>query len=293
MKKGTRLTKQDILTLQSIGHTKVDVAILSDDDVHEDEAAEIIAAALLDGSALLRATRGVGGRVNVHVEEDGVLYVDAPRLVALNQLTGITLATRHPYTPLGPSFDSTQAATLKIIPYAIPRAIVDEAVQLTQGVMWVIPLAPRRVALLITAHEGSQPRIRQQFETPTQERLSRLGSMLATVDCVPEDEMAIAEAAQRLLTTHDALIIGGQTSVMDIEDITPRALAQIGAEVTLHGAPVEPGNLLALAYHDNHWIMCAPGCAKSPSLNIVDLLLPRLIAGEKVGRREIAELGLG
>jgi molybdenum cofactor cytidylyltransferase len=231
--------------------------------------------------------------VNVHTEQDGLLHVDVERLIALNSLPGVTLATRRQYATIGPSFKTTQVATLKIIPYAIPKHIVEQAVTLAKGVLTVASLPAQRIALLITSEEASAPRIVRQFETPTRARLEKLGSELISVEAVELDERAIASAAQRLLALHDALIIGGQTSIMDIEDITPRALSHIGAEVVLHGAPVEPGNLLALAYYGSQWILCAPGCAKSPSLNIVDFVLPRLIAGERLEEAEIAEMGLG
>ncbi len=293
LRKGTPLSTDDVATLRERGYSHVEVAVLDRDDLLEDEAAATIAAALTGSMDSLNTTRAVTGRVNVHTSQDGVLYVEATRLAALNALPGVTLATRALHALVGPSHESTQLATLKIIPYALPRTILAEAARLASGVLRVAPLRPCRVALLITAEEGSAARLQRQFEEPTRARLQRLGSDLAAVECVVQDEAAIAGAAQRLLTTHDALIIGGQTSIMDIDDTTLRALAQSGAAVALHGAPVEPGNLLALAYQGKQWILCAPGCAKSPSLNIVDLVLPRLLAGERLGRQDIALLGLG
>ena len=293
LKKGTLLSEAEVEKLRTTGHKRVDVGILDDNDVHENEAAARIAKALLAHSEGWRTTRAVGGRVNIHSERDGVLHVDVPRLIALNTLPYVTLATRRQYATLGPSFKSTQAATLKIIPYAIPNSIIEQAVTLAQGVLSIQTLPPQRVALLITAEKASASRIQGQFKSATHARIEKLGSKLVTVETVEQDEAAIAAAAERLLASHDALFIGGQTSIMDIEDTTPRALTRIGAEVVLHGAPVEPGNLLALAYHGPQWILCAPGCAKSPKPNIVDLLLPRLIAGERLGAKEIAEMGLG
>ncbi len=293
LKKGTLLTERHLLKLRATAHKEVDVGILAEDDLHEDEAAAQVAEVLLGNAEGLRLTRDVGGGVNVYTEQDGLLHVDVERLAALNRLSGVTLATRRQDATIGPSFETTQVATLKIIPYAIPKRIVEQAVTLAKGVLRLISLPPQRIALLITSEEASAPRIVRQFETPTRARLEKLGSELISVAAVELEQRGIASAAQRLLASHDALIIGGQTSIMDIEDITPRALSHIGAEVVLHGAPVEPGNLLALAYYGSQWILCAPGCAKSPSLNVVDFVLPRLIAGERLEEAEIAEMGLG
>ncbi|MCZ7568070.1 MAG: molybdopterin-binding protein [Ardenticatenaceae bacterium] len=295
IKKGTRLEERHLALLAELGHERVEVAVLEVDDVHEDEAAARLGEALKTDA--LRVTRAVGGRVNLHSEVDGLLLVDPERLRALNSLPGITLATRWPYTVVGPSQESAQVATLKIIPYAVARHDLETALDLAQrrpGILEVRPL-PRaaRAALLITAEPAAQEETRVDFETPTRERLSRLGVELATVETVPQEIDAIREAAARLAEQVDLLIVAGQTSIMDEEDITPRALRAAGATLELHGAPVEPGNLLALAYFPHTPVMCAPGCARSPSHNVVDMVLPRLLTGERLGRAEIAELGLG
>jgi molybdopterin biosynthesis enzyme len=91
----------------------------------------------------------------------------------------------------------------------------------------------------------------------------------------------------------DLLILAGQTSIMDENDSTIRALCQAGAELAVHGAPVEPGNLLALAYFPATPVLCAPGCAKGLKRNVVDLVLPRLLLGDRLELRDIARLALG
>jgi molybdopterin biosynthesis enzyme len=80
---------------------------------------------------------------------------------------------------------------------------------------------------------------------------------------------------------------------MNEEDSTLRALRQAGAELTLSGAPVEPGNLLALAYLPDAPVLCAPGCARGLRRNVMDVVLPRLLLGDRLDRREVAALGLG
>lgn len=295
LKKGTRLEERHLALLSQLGHKRVEVAVLEAEDVHEDEAATRLAEALqTDG---LRTTRAVGGRVNLHSEVDGLLVVDAARLRAFNLLPGITLATRWPYALVGPGHETTQVATLKIIPYAVARRDFEGALDLARerpGILEVHPL-PRgaRAALLITAEPAAQEQVRADFEGPTRERLARWGTELAEVVVVAQEVEAIQEASARLADQVDLLIVAGQTSIMDEDDITPRGLEAAGATLELHGAPVEPGNLLALAYFPRTPVMCAPGCARSVSHNVVDMVLPRLLTGERLGRAEIAELGVG
>jgi molybdenum cofactor cytidylyltransferase len=59
------------------------------------------------------------------------------------------------------------------------------------------------------------------------------------------------------------------------------------------GAPVDPGNLLMLAYLNGVPVVGAPGCARSRKTNIVDWVLPRLLVGDRLRRRDIIELGHG
>jgi molybdenum cofactor cytidylyltransferase len=59
------------------------------------------------------------------------------------------------------------------------------------------------------------------------------------------------------------------------------------------GAPVDPGNLLMLAYLGDVPILGAPGCARSRKVNIVDWVLPRLLVGDRLTRADIVSLGHG
>jgi molybdopterin biosynthesis enzyme len=111
---------------------------------------------------------------------------------------------------------------------------------------------------------------------------------------VPEDEQEISEALQWALASGARMIlIAGETSIMDVDDITPQAITAVGGRIIHHGAPVEPGNLLLLAYYADIPIVGAPGCARSKSHNVVDMILPRLAAGEQLTQRDLIELGHG
>jgi hypothetical protein len=295
LRKGTQLAEEHLARLAELGHSKVMVAVLEEDDVPEDEAAVALAKALQTDE--LRLSRVTGGRVNLVAEVDGSLELDAERLLELNLLPGITLATVSPGAVVGPNQKSAQVATLKVIPYAVPRRDLERALALARprpGIVKVRPLPPgRRAALLLTGEPSAFDRVQSDFLPPTRARLERLGAELVTVETVLQDQAAIQEAAARLATEVDLLIIAGQTSIMDDDDITLRALRSAGAEVVAYGAPVEPGNLLSLAYFPATPVLCAPGCARGLNYNVVDILLPRLLLGDRLTQRDVAALGLG
>jgi molybdopterin biosynthesis enzyme len=147
--------------------------------------------------------------------------------------------------------------------------------------------------LLLTGEPAALDKVHADFEPPTRTRLERLGAALVAVEAVPQETAAIGAAAARLAVQADLLIIAGQTSIMDEDDTTLRGLREAGAQVMVHGAPVEPGNLLALAYFPHTPVLCAPGCARGLGYNVVDMILPRLLLGDRLEHSDIAALGLG
>jgi len=295
LKKGVVLTVEHAARLAETGSATVEVAILDEDDIHEDEAAHALAEAMQTDE--LELALSAGGRVNLRATTDGLLEMDAGRLLELNMLPGIALATRRQHAVVGPNQVTDNIATLKIVPYAVHRSDLVRALALASarpGMIEVRAFQPgRQAALLLVGEPAVHDKLRRSFESPTRTRLEGLGAILATVEGVEHEQGAIARAAARLAESVDLLIIAGQTSVMNQEDPTLRGLRQAGAETTLSGAPVEPGNLLALAYLPGTPVLCAPGCARGLRRNVMDLVLPRLLLGDRLDRREIAALGLG
>ncbi len=291
VRKGTRLTGEHLAQLAEAGRDTVDVAVLEPGDVHEDEAALALAEAMQ--TEHLSYTRAHGGRVNLRAAVDGLLEVDAGRLLAINTLPGFAVATRRQHTVVGPNQETDNVATLKIVPYAVARRDLERALEMAvarPGVVEVRPFEPgRRVAMLFVAEPAAQDRTRDEYLPPTQARLERLGAEIVAAEAVDQDEAAIAQAAARLAADADLLIVAGQTSVIHDEDTTLRALRRAGAKTALSGAPVEPGNLLALAYFPRTLAMCAKGRKR----NVVDLVLPRLLLGDRLAREDVAALGLG
>jgi len=80
---------------------------------------------------------------------------------------------------------------------------------------------------------------------------------------------------------------------VDPDDVTPSAIKNTGAEIVKYGAPALPGAMFLLAYKCNIPLIGLPACAMYFQNTILDILLPRLMAGEKVTSEEIAALGHG
>lgn len=292
LRKGTRVTQAHLEWLRKIGQCAIDVAVLAADDLDEEVAALQLAKALQ--TPALEMHPGVGGRVNLYAAALGVVYVADERLFALNELPGVTLATVAQHAVV--QTIKQQVATVKILPFAIAQSVIKEAVMLIEQSPPLIDLRPvklKTVSLLIVGQPAAHAKLRAQFERAVMQRLELLGSTLHQVETVAHDEATVANAASALLAQGDMLIVAGQTSINDADALVLNGLRQAGAYIEHFGAPVDPGNLLALAYVGSKPILCAPGCIRSPAKNVVDLVLPRLLVGERLTRRDIARLGLG
>jgi molybdenum cofactor cytidylyltransferase len=154
------------------------------------------------------------------------------------------------------------------------------------------------VALVLSGSLAARARVERDFVPPLRARIEALGSTIESVEFVSlEDEageVALAEALRRVVNAGAGLVLlAGETAIVDRHDIAPRALERAGGEVVCFGAPVDPGNLLLLGRLDGVAVVGAPGCARSPRENVVDAVLPRLLAGDRLTHADVVALGHG
>lgn len=293
LKKGRRLWDPELARIAETGADATFVAELEPTDVLEDEAALRIARALATDGLEVRAAHG--GRVSLLARARGVWSVRSELLRELNGVAGVTLATLPNHCVVGAE---QLVATLKIIPFALPEASVARAETIAaRGLARLLPLRRRRVSVVVHGAEGRRETLLGTFREPLAGRIAALGAGTATftfvtADAQPEEALAVALRRQ-LESGAELIILAGETATMDTDDVAPRAIRLAGGTVEGVGAPVFPGNLLLLGYFGSVAVVGAPGCVRSRSANVVDLILPRLLAGERLGMADIAELGLG
>jgi molybdenum cofactor cytidylyltransferase len=296
IRKGTILNDDHIAVLSEIGLSQVYVAELEVLDLPEEQAAPRIAACLAGDHIELQGA--ATGRTNLIATRPGMIRVDQARLDAVNRIQGVTVATLPQYKVV-----STWGivASVKIIPYGLPRQAVDEAEHIgaeSEAVIALIPFKPKEVTLILTGRPGLQTRLHRDFEPPLSERITTLGSNITSIDFLPTDSDGAVKQLAKLLDDQvqqapGLILIAGETAIMDERDILPQAILMAGGEIESLGAPVDPGNLLLLGYLAGVPVMGAPGCARSRKENVVDWVLPRLLAGEKLTREDIVSMGLG
>lgn len=307
LRKGRPLTPADIAILQQLGRQVVYVAELELGDVDENTAALRVAQAVSGRG--IRLSGPSTGRVNLMATELGMLRVDAARLMQLNACAGITLATLLTHTAVGvsasgktsPLTGRKMVGTVKILPFAVAETMVQaaEAIAADHGpLLWIDPLLKRDVAVILSGSPTAETRIHDGFIPPLRLRLEALDAEIGSVDFVSlEDDRGEGKLAATLLKRINGgvelVVLAGETAIMDRYDITPRAIERAGGEITCFGAPVDPGNLLLLAYLGRIPVLGAPGCVRSPKANIIDWVLPRLLVGDHLTHADIFALGHG
>ncbi len=286
LKKGTVLGSSELAALRAADLTSVTVALLEADDLGEN------AAALRIGQQLqadhLRLGEVFTGRINLIAEAAGVIRVDAAAIAGLNAVDeGLTLAT---VPDLMRCHVNQLIATVKVIPYGLPGAVVDRgATRMGSAPIRLHPFRGGSARLVMTRTLGMKESLLEKGEAVVRERVEALGYTLDDVVVTDHEEAAVAEA----LGPADLVLILGASATSDRHDVAPAAVVQAGGRVDRFGMPVDPGNLLFLGDLNGAPVVGLPGCARSPALNGVDWVLERLSAGLAVTGDDIAAMGVG
>jgi molybdenum cofactor cytidylyltransferase len=187
-------------------------------------------------------------------------------------------------------------ATIKIIPFATPRPVLERALQIASEAPLVKVRAFQRsaVGLIITSLPQTKPGLIAKSEQSIRQRLAALGTALKKVDVVSHGQSEIAAAiSAQVQGGADCVLVFGASAIVDRGDVIPAGLAEAGGTVVHLGMPVDPGNLLMLGQHGEVPVLGVPSCARSPKRNGFDWVLERVIAGIAVTPDDIMDMGAG
>jgi len=293
LKKGRLLSAADIESIADAGLTRIIVARLDPGDIREDEAARRVAAAAA-GSGIAVAN-AFTGRANLFAEERGLLVFDRDRLDRLNLVDeAVTLGTLPPYAVVGPR---QMVATVKIIPFAVPEAVVLQAATFAaegEPLLRVAAFVPKTVALIQTRLPGLKESILDKTREVTETRLRALDCRLISEErCAHVAAELAPRVAAAVASGADLVFVHGASVIVDRRDVIPEAVVAAGGRVDHFGMPVDPGNMLLLCHVGATPVLGLPGCARSPKVNGFDWVLERLVAGLPVNSTEIMRMGAG
>lgn len=293
--KGRRLSDADLdawAADPSLGVGRVAVMVLDDGDLHEDDAALRLADAVA-GPGLTR--RGpVQSRVDLLAAHDGVLHVRAPALERLNRIDPLEVFTR-----LDGSIVSAGdlVASVKVAPHVVAGSVVEAGERVVGGglrpLVRVAPFRPMRVAVIVK--ESLRAADRPRFEASVRAKVESLGSSIAGIAYVTDEDVPVTAAIRRWSTggeRADVILTAGGRST-DPSDPFFVAIDELGGRVVRHGVPAHPGSMLWLARIGRTAILGLPTCGAYSKATAADLLLPRLLTGEPPTLRTVSHLGHG
>jgi hypothetical protein len=291
-KKGHRVQEADICHLHRLGKHHLYVLEIDKGFVHENDAAITLAGAFC-GNGVTCKDPPKEGKVALIAARDGLFKVDVEALNKVNLVGDIMCASRH--TNFLVKKGATVAAT-RAIPLVIRSELVDRAVRISQscgGLFQVKPLKSARVGIVITGNELFTRLVEDQFEPVLRRKVDQMGSEVLGSRFAPDDPDIIEQEIRGLLNMGaDLMLLTGGMSV-DPDDVTRQAVSQAGAKDFVYGAPVLPGAMFMVASIGDVPVLGIPACGLYHEATILDLVLPRILAGEQLTREDIAELGHG
>jgi molybdenum cofactor cytidylyltransferase len=291
LSKGHIISDEDIRVLESEGMESIWVTELEEGEVGEDDAVCAVASEMGCGSFEIRLA--AGGRANLLATENCCVLVDEELLKQINYPASVVIATclNFSYAVAG-----QRIATVKSAPFAVAKDQLDAIIGILKDrgpILQARPVRTPTVGVLYTDPVSGE-RARQLFENIMRQRLERCGVNANFVLACTEDENSVARCLQHLLRSKPCtILVASTTAPAGPEDVIGQAMIKVGGQVERFLAPVEPGNLLLMAYKDDVPIISAPGCFRSAKPNVVDLVLPPLLARYHVTGWEIAGLGHG
>lgn len=288
-KRGHVIQKEEIEHLRSLGRNTIFIEDGNNTGIHEDDAARI-AAPLVAGENITFDSEISEGKVSFYAAVDGLFKVDEERLFEINYLGIPSLPTIH--NNMGVT-KGKQVAAFRIIPLVCEQEIMDKVREILKTpLISVKPYKVKTASMLVTGSEVYSGRIKDGFRPIIEKKLENIGVRLIDYKIAPDKAETIIEKVKELAEKADMVITTGGTSV-DPDDITAQALLDAGVTYEMKGTPIQPGNNMTVGYLGDKPVCAIPAAALHFHSTSLDILLPRLLAGEKIGKRDLALLAHG
>lgn len=289
LRKGSILRPADLAVLDAASWERLHLIEMEPGEVHEDDGGHRVAVAAAGKGVETRPL--AAGAWPLVAAWRGILDVEVEVLRQINCIDGLALYSLYSGQVVGAG---EMVARAKVIPLVIPSASIRQAEAVAGaagGVFRIRPFIPMRVGAVVQENLGESGMAR--FEANLREKIAWFGSELLPPLQVPPSAEALAGAVERLLGRGVQLITVAGVKAMDPLDPAFGALEQLGVRLERLGVPAHPGSLFWMARLWEVPILGMPGCGLFSQATVFDLVLPRILAGERVESVELADLGHG
>lgn len=290
-RKGHVITEEDIPVLLSVG--KENIYIWENDEtmLHENEAAEILRE-MCQGEHM-HPTPVKEGKIELIADCDGLLKVDDATMKKINSVGQMMIASRHGNFAVK---RGDKLAGTRIIPLVIEKEKMARARAFCgkEPILTLKPFVHKKVGIVTTGSEVFHHRIEDTFTPVILDKLAEFDTEVIGHAICDDNPDMITEQIMDLVAKGAELIICTGGMSVDPDDRTPLAIRNTGAEMISYGAPVLPGAMFLLSYLDGNLpIVGLPGCVMYAKRTIFDLVLPRIMADDRISAEELADLGQG
>lgn len=289
-RKGHVVTKEDIPVLLSVGKENLYVWEKQEGMLHENDAAEILRQ-VCQGN-FMEPSEVKEGKIELTASCDGLLRVDNAKLNRINGMGQIVVASRHGNFPVR---KGDKIAGMRVVPLVIEEEKMEHVRQACgeEPVFQILPFHKMKAGIVTTGSEVYYGRIQDKFTPVVIEKLEEYGiEVLGNTVCNDDSDM-VTEAVRGWLGQEADLVVCTGGMSVDPDDRTPLSIRNAADEVITYGAPVLPGAMFMLAYAGDVPVMGLPGCVMYAKRTIFDLVLPRVVAGERLKEEDFSVLGQG
>ncbi len=290
-KKGHVIQKEDVAELLKIGKENIYIWEPEPDQIHEDEAALRIARAAAGSN--VEFSEPYEGKSTFHASIKGLFKVNSSLLYELNAIDQISVACLPNNFPVEKGRKLVGARVIPLVVADEKLSQVEELCREQGQVFEVKPYCSLKVGIVTTGSEVFKGRIKDRFGPVIREKVKKFeGEVLGQIYCPDNIEEIIRAVREFKVQNADLIILTGGMSV-DPDDLTPGAIKQTGARVVTYGVPIQPGNMFMMAYLENTAIIGVPGCVMFCKTTVMDMVLPRIFAGEELTRDDFIRMGEG
>jgi len=313
-RKGHVVKDEDIPILLSVGKNHLYVWEKTEGMLHEDEAAEILRQIVMGEDASFSASAPGEGKIEIRAAVDGLLKIDREKLLKINSLGEMMIASVHGDFPVK---KGDKIAGTRVIPLVIEEEKMNRAKEVAGDtpVFSILPFRHIRYGLVTTGNEVADGRIPDAFGPVLKKKMAEYDTECMGQVILPDDREGITKAIGKFIMEGADLVLCSGGMSVDPDDKTPGAIRDTDAEVVSYGAPVLPGAMFLLAYYDTEEssaenageevaagmvtkkktipILGLPGCIMYAKRTIFDLVLPRVLAGERLTATDLSQYGEG
>lgn len=290
-RKGHIITKEDVPVLLSVGKDHVYIWEKDDTMLHENEAAQILYEMCKNDH--MHPTEVKEGKIELIADCEGLLKIDKKKLQQVNSFGEMMIASRHGNTRVQAG---DKLAGTRIIPLVIKKEKMEQAKKICADgpILTLKPFHKKKVGILTTGNEVYHKRIKDAFTPVIKEKLAEYDTEVIYHEVFDDDPKKITNGCFTALEKGADLVICTGGMSVDPDDQTPLAIKNTGADIVSYGAPVLPGAMFLLSYYkDSIPIIGLPGCVMYAKRTIFDLVLPRIMADDKITAEELSALGEG